>query len=73
MLELSSIIEVYGNILSLDPFLQSFSYYLQLFGNVLGYSLFCEFGTYHQLAGEIDCFQTYKFLSGINFLNFLRC
>ena len=45
MLELSSIIEVHGKMLSLDPFLQSFSYYLQLFGNVLGYSLFCEFGT----------------------------
>ena len=53
LLELSSIIEVHGKILSLDPLAIQ---YLQFFGNALGYSLFCELETYCQLAGEIDIF-----------------
>ena len=64
LLELSSIIEVHGKTRSLDPFLLSFFFnYLQFFGSALGYSLFCELETYHELAGQVDRFRTYKFLS----------
>ena len=36
---------------------------MTLFENALGYSLLCKLETYHQLVREIDCFQTYKFIS----------
>ena len=51
------------SVIASRPIFTEFFLYLRFFGNALSYSLFCEFETYHQLAGQADCFQDYKFLS----------